>query len=143
MRYSILVAYSMRAYSLKRVSESLKLGCWLCRRSAITYLVCSPTNIICFNVSPLTTIICSGFTYVVLSFEVSWDIQLVHANRWWCPAGTLERIEDPASPIILARVLFPCYVSMDLNHCVQNVLNMLFFAKWSKPKTEVRTCIAC
>ena len=66
----------------------------------------------------------------------------MHANGWRCPAGALERIEDPASPVIFARVLVPRNFSMDLNHRVQNVLDMLFFRQRSKSKTKIRACVA-
>jgi hypothetical protein len=69
---------------------------------------------------------CAEISYVVLGFEVSWNIQLVHADRWYCPTGTLEWIKDPASPVIPAGVLLPRNVSMDFDHSVQNVLDMLF-----------------
>ena len=95
----------------------------------MTYLVCSPTKIICPNVSRLTIRTWKESTYVVLGFEVSGNIQLVHANGWRCPAGALERIEDPAPPVIFAGVLIPRHVSMDLDHCIQNILDMLFFCQ--------------
>lgn len=108
----------------------------------MAYLVCSPTKIICSNVSRLTIQVCREFTCIVLRLEVSGNIQLVHANGWRRPASALQRIEHPASPVIFAGVLNPRHVSMYLNHRVQDVLNMLFFRQRSKPKTEVPICIA-
>jgi len=93
----------------------------------MTYLVCSPTNITCSDVSALFIMISNSSTDVVLSLEVSWNVQLVHANGRRCPAGTLERVEDPAFPVIFAGVLLPRHRAMNLNHGVQHVLNMLFF----------------
>ena len=92
----------------------------------MTYLVCSPTKIICANVSLLVRVVFIDSTYVVLGHEVSRNIQLVHTNRGRGPASALERIEDPAPPVVFARVLIPRNVSMDFNHCVQNILDMLF-----------------
>ena len=93
----------------------------------MTYLVCSPTNIICSNVSRRNRLVRMGFTYVVLGLEVSGNIQLVHTNGGRCPAGAFERIEHPAPPVIFARVLIPRHVSMDLDHRVQDILDMLLF----------------
>lgn len=93
----------------------------------MTYLVCSPTKIICFNVSALVIAVSRNFTNVIFGLKVSWNVQLVHANGWRCPAGTLERVENPACPVISARVLLPRHIAMNLNHRVQYVLNMLFF----------------
>lgn len=93
----------------------------------MTYLVCSPTNITCFNVSMLFIPISKDLTDVVLGSKVSWNVQLVHANGRRCPAGTLERVEDPASPIVFAGVLLPRHRAMNFNHSVQHVLDMLFF----------------
>ena len=114
-----------------------------CRKSTMTYLVCSPTKIICSNVSLLSRVVCMEIPYIILGLKVSRNIQLVLTNRWRCPASALERIEHPASPVVLARVLIARHFSMDLNHCVPNVLDMLFVREGSKPKTEVPTRIAC
>ena len=122
----------------------MHLACEVCRRKrGMTYLVCSPTKIICSNVSLLNRVVCMVSTYVVLGLEVSGNIQLVLTNRWRCPASALERVEYPASPVVFARVLIPRHFSMDLNHRVPNVLDMLFVRKGSKSKTEVPTRIAC
>lgn len=134
----IFLAYSTRAYSSKPVS---KVNC-LEGGMLGTYLVCSPTNIICPNVSRVTVINMES-THVVLGLEVSGNIQLVHANGWRCPARALERIQDPAPPVIFARVLVPRHVSMYLNHRVQHVLDMLFFCQRSKPNPEICRGVAC
>lgn len=67
-----------------------------------------------------------NLNHIVFGLEVSWNVQLVHANGRRRPASTLERIEDPASPVISAGVLIPRHRAMDLNHRVQHILDMLF-----------------
>ena len=119
-----------------------KLGSGICLRSGTTYLICSPTKFICSNASLLDKVVCRDLTYMVLGPEVSRHIQLVHINRGRGPARALERIEYRASPVIFARVLIPRHVSMDFNHCVQNLLDVFIHIR-GKRKTKVRACIAC
>lgn len=92
----------------------------------MTYLVCSPIKIICSNVSVLIITVSRDLSHVVFGLEVSWNVQLVHADGRRRPASSLERIEDPASPVISAGILLSRHRAMDLNHCVQYVLDMLF-----------------
>ena len=50
------------------------------KRAGMTYLVCSPTKIICCNVSLRNRIVGMDPAYVIFGLEISGDIQLVHAN---------------------------------------------------------------
>lgn len=108
----------------------------------MTYLVCSPMKIICSNVSVLIITVSRDLSHVVFGLEVSWNVQLVHADGRRCPASSLERIEEPASPVISAGILLSRGRAMDLNHCVQYVLDMLFVRQGRKPKSEVPIGVA-
>ena len=66
----------------------------------------------------------------------------MHPNRRGRPASALERIEDPASPVIFARVLIPRHVPVDLNHRVQDVLDVLRLRQGCEPKAKVRARVA-
>ena len=66
----------------------------------------------------------------------------MHPNRWRRPACALERIKGPASSIVLARILLPRHLSMDLNHRVQNILDVLRLREGNKPDAKVGARVA-
>ena len=66
----------------------------------------------------------------------------MHPNRRRRPACALERIKGPASSIILARILLPRYFSMDLNHRIQNVLDVLRLREGNEPDAKVGARVA-
>ena len=81
-------------------------------------------------------------TYIILGPEISGDIQFVHPDRRRRPACALERIKGPASSIILARILLPRHLSVDLNHRVQHIPDVLRLRQGGEPDAKVGARVA-
>ena len=88
---------------------------------------------------PMTKLQVSVATYVVVSLEVLGKVQLVLTHSRGGPTAALEGVEEPADAAVLARVLLPSDLAMNLDHGVLDVGDVLLLWDTSPALAQVRT----